>query len=118
MTAESLFADLIHLGFRLEIRGNNIGIAPASRLTDSLRQAIKANKCELMDLLRTGKVTKGQPAKIEVCQVCGLLPPGHPYCPRCQKVHKARPDNLAPGLVMGANGAVFWSPIPIPAGAF
>ena len=44
--------------------------------------------------------TKGQPPKVERCQTCGLPPPGHPYCPVCQKVHKAGPENLPPGLEM------------------
>jgi hypothetical protein len=110
LTANSVLIHLTSLGFRLEAGDKTLRLTPASKLTGVLRKAIKDNKAELLALLRAGaraQETRGLPPKIERCQTCGFDPPGHPYCPVCQKVHKAGPENLHPGLEMGPTGAVF-----------
>jgi hypothetical protein len=52
MRPEQLLADLLRQGFRVVAHGGDIRVAPARRLTDALRQAIKKNKRELLALLR------------------------------------------------------------------
>jgi hypothetical protein len=54
MTAADVLADLLHAGFRLQTRGDNIRVIPAGRLTDALRQTILENKRDLLALLRAG----------------------------------------------------------------
>lgn len=51
MVAADLLNDLRTSGFTLRVRGDSLHVAPAERLTDDLRAAIRANKPELLALL-------------------------------------------------------------------
>jgi hypothetical protein len=54
MTAAQLLAELTARGFSLEAREDGIGVVPASRLTETQFQAIRAHKADLLVLLRAG----------------------------------------------------------------
>lgn len=51
MIAADLLNDLRTSGFILRIKGDALHVAPADRLTDDLRAAIRANKPDLLALL-------------------------------------------------------------------
>jgi hypothetical protein len=55
VTATGLLADLARQGFNLTPDGGGIRVTPASRLTGELRQAIRAHKAALLDLLSCRK---------------------------------------------------------------
>ncbi|RKT47496.1 hypothetical protein [Thiocapsa rosea] len=50
--ASTTFHLLVNGGFALGIVGENLTVRPVSRLTEQLREAIRANKPELLALLR------------------------------------------------------------------
>jgi hypothetical protein len=60
MTAQVLLQDLLQQGFSLEPQGDGIKVRPASALTAELREAIRASKAELLNLLTT-----------DACPTCG-----------------------------------------------
>ena len=55
MDAPTTLHLLVNGGFAVGIDGENLTVRPVSRLTDKLRQAIRANKPELLALLRKAK---------------------------------------------------------------
>jgi hypothetical protein len=65
MSAVNLLTDLIHLGFSLAAEGDSIRVRPASQLTEDLRQAIRANKTELLAIISSpaAVVTPLRPSK-------------------------------------------------------
>ena len=51
MTVTALLTDLARQGFKLKADGGQVLCAPVSHLTPELREAIKAHKTEILDLL-------------------------------------------------------------------
>jgi hypothetical protein len=83
VTAAELLAELVGLGFRLAVRGNDIGVAPAGRLTDAQRQVIREHKAELLALLRAG-----EPAAAEGPELPPTAAPG----PTSARAESASPE--------------------------
>lgn len=52
MAASDLLQQLHATGFRVDVQGDSLHVAPAGRLTDSLRAAIRAEKPALVAALR------------------------------------------------------------------
>jgi len=58
MTAQSVLLQAAAAGLVLRPNGDNIGIKPVARLTPELKAAMVANKQEVLDLLRAGRVAE------------------------------------------------------------
>ena len=53
--AETFFRELIQYGYSVEVDGERLLVSPRERITDALRQRIKAAKPALLALLRNGQ---------------------------------------------------------------
>ena len=131
-----MLAELTRQGFRLDACEGTIGVEPASKLTDSLRQAIRENIGKLLELLkpatkarirrpRSRKPRDAGPSKWAaalVQQISGKSNPADQLsklCPRCRGIGHAmcRECTLRsePGLVLGRDGVIYRvSPAPQP----
>ncbi len=54
MGARDLLHDMLAAGFTLEVAGEKLLVTPASNLTDDMREALRACKPELLELLAGG----------------------------------------------------------------
>ena len=61
MSVNALIADLAKLGIRLEANGDRLRFHPRSAVTPDLAQRMKAQKQELLEVLRAG----AQPASVD-----------------------------------------------------
>jgi hypothetical protein len=106
VTAAELLRDLTALGFAVTPDGGGLRVAPASRLTPSLRAAVRAYKEELRGLLAAppGTSPPGPPASAGAgarggAEAGGLSDPapdaatapmGARMCPRCGRPRDAK----------------------------
>jgi hypothetical protein len=109
MTCADLLDGLTRRGFCLEIYEDGIRVRLREKMTDADRQAIRANKSELLALLLKAKLpleaerptqeAMKEPAKPEVrpCPTCDWPPPGDPDCPACRLLRpKKPPEEMKP----------------------
>lgn len=59
MIAQTIIRRLADRGISLALSGEGIAVEPSSALTDEDRQAIRANKAELLELLTSGHLCTG-----------------------------------------------------------
>jgi len=120
MSAASLLVILTRLRFSVAASETGIRIAPANKLTEGIRQAIKENKSELLALLRAGSPSATAAATQEVQtprRQAAPQPIPEPtvsksiFCPRCRQ--KGHPDCIEcllatdPGLERGKDGFLY-----------
>jgi len=132
LTATQLLTELTRRGFRLDVDDDAIGVEPASKLTEALRQAIRNNKGELLALVlarRAPKHTRKHRARRQlvtspstlVADSTNPVTSGESntdtafespeLCPRCRGFGYpiCRECALAsePGLVLGQDGVIY-----------
>ncbi len=112
MRALSLLDNLTRLGFRLEAKDNVLRVAPAHRLTEDLRQAIKENQGEMLGLVRHGVQTARPLSAPEIIQVTEHADSPKPVlCSRCRPFGYALCQECVlannPGVERGADGVLY-----------
>lgn len=70
MSAPDLFLHLRAAGFTLDVEGGALLVAPASKLTDDLRDAVRASKAELMAAV----LDRADDLRV-TCNECGFYRP-------------------------------------------
>jgi len=76
MNILALIAELIRRGFQLTPRGEQLAVAPASKLTPELTEILKTYKPEILRLLRSGVLSEREPTVLyyqdpDPCSRCG-----------------------------------------------
>jgi hypothetical protein len=77
MKATELLADILRKGFTLSYEPNGVRVAPLSRLSEDLRQAIAARRSELLGLLNPDRRAASLRAEVEEIE-CRDFPGGFP----------------------------------------